>query len=130
MTLQHLQAAKGVKEKLLLATKELTEKNKILRTLCKLHTRETHEAKELCFLEVSEAESQVMEQQTVTKVMADAAYDLFHQFVCGNAQIPWDCIIKDMHEKDPWMGVNEVKTKGLRSWNCLLFKDCLELQHS
>jgi hypothetical protein len=39
MTLHHLQSTKGVEEKLLLATKELTEKNKILEMLCKLHTR-------------------------------------------------------------------------------------------
>jgi hypothetical protein len=86
MTLQHLQTTKGVEEKLLLATKELGERNKIPKTLCKSRTRETLEAKELHLLEVSKAESQVIEQQTVTKVAADAAYDLFHQFVGGKAQ--------------------------------------------
>jgi hypothetical protein len=38
MTLQHLQATKGVAEKLLLATKELREKNKILKTIRKSGT--------------------------------------------------------------------------------------------
>jgi hypothetical protein len=34
MTLQHLQATKGVEEKLLLARRELVDKNKILKVLC------------------------------------------------------------------------------------------------
>jgi hypothetical protein len=32
-----------------------------------------------------------------------------------------------MHEKDPWTGVNGVKTKGLCSWNWVSFRDCIEL---
>ncbi len=92
-----------------------------------LHTGETCEAKELCLLEISEAESQVIEQQSMTKVPADAAYDLFCQFVCGKAQTQWDCIIKDKHEKDLWTGINGIKTKGLCSWNWVSYKDCVEL---
>ncbi len=64
--LQRLQATKGVEEKLLLATEELKEKNKILKTLRKSHTMETREAKQLHLMEVSAAKSQVIEQQTVT----------------------------------------------------------------
>ncbi len=61
MTLKQLQATMDAEERLLLATRELGDKNKILKVLCKLRTRETHEAKELHLLEVSEAESQVIE---------------------------------------------------------------------
>ncbi len=74
------------------------EKNKILTMLRKSCTRETCETKELHLLEVSKAQSQVIEQQTVVKVTADAAYDLFRQFVRGNAQNQMDCIIKNIHE--------------------------------
>ena len=116
MTLQHLQATKDVEEKLLFATKAFTEKNKILEMLCKTRTGEAREANELRFLEVSEAESQVIEQQTVTKVAANVTYDLFCQFVCGKAQTQWDRIFKDMHEKYLWTGtIKRVKTEGLRS---------------
>jgi hypothetical protein len=127
MTLQQLMATKGVEEKLLLTTRELAEKNKILKALHKSHTGETHEAKKFHLLEISEAESQVIEIQSLTKVAADAAYDLSHQFVRGEAPIQWDRIVKDMHEKDLWTGINGVKTKGLRSWNWVSFKDCIEL---
>jgi hypothetical protein len=127
MTLQHLQATKDVEEKLLFATKAFTEKNKILEMLCKTRTGEAREANELRFLEVSEAESQVIEQQTVTKVAANVTYDLFCQFVCGKAQTEWDYIFKNMNGKDPWTGINGAKVEGLRSWNWLSFKDCLEL---
>jgi hypothetical protein len=47
-----------VEEKLLLATRELVNKNKtIFKALHKLCTRETHEVKELHLLEISKAES-------------------------------------------------------------------------
>jgi hypothetical protein len=103
-------------EKLLLVTRELVRKNKILKMLPKLYTRETREAK---------AESQVIEQQSLTKVMADAAYDLFRQLICGEAQSQWDHIIKDMHKKDT--GINGAKTKSLCLWNWASSKDCIEL---
>jgi hypothetical protein len=99
MTLQSLQAAKGVEEKLLLATRELVNKNKILKVLCKLHTEKIREAKELCLLEIFEAESQVIEQQSLTKVPADAAYDLFRQFVCGKTQLNGTALSKTCIKK-------------------------------
>ncbi len=96
MTLQCPQATEGVKETLLLVTRELGDKKQILKALSKLHTGKTHEAKELCLLEISKVESQVIEQQSLTKIEADAAYDLFCQFLCGKAQTQWNHIIKDM----------------------------------
>ena len=62
MTLQCPQAMEGVKEMLLLVTRELGNKKQILKALCKLRTGKTHEAKELHLLEVTNAESQVIEQ--------------------------------------------------------------------
>jgi hypothetical protein len=50
MTLQQLQATKGVEEKLQLGTRGLGEKNNILKVLHKLRTGETRKAKELCLL--------------------------------------------------------------------------------
>jgi hypothetical protein len=55
MTIQRLQGTKGVDEKLLLTMRELVDKNKILKALSKLRTRETCEAKELCLLEIYKA---------------------------------------------------------------------------
>ncbi len=86
MTLQCLIVTEGVEEKLLLATRELQDKNKILKALRKLCTGETLDAKELHLMEISEAEAQVIDQQALEKVTADATYDLFRQFVCGKAQ--------------------------------------------
>jgi hypothetical protein len=105
MTIQHLQATKGAAEKLLLATKESGEKNKILKMHCKPGTEANCEAKELHVLDISKAESQVVEQKMVTKVAADAAYDLFCQFVHGEAQTQWDCIVKDICMKKTYGGL-------------------------
>jgi hypothetical protein len=61
MTLQHLQATKGMEKKLLIASRELVNKNKILNALCKLHTLVTCEAKELCLMEIPKAKSQLID---------------------------------------------------------------------
>jgi hypothetical protein len=71
--------------------------------------------------------SQVIEQQSRAKVMADTTCDLFCLFVCGKAQTQLDRIVKDMHKKEPRTGINGVKTKGLHSWDWASFKDCIEL---
>jgi hypothetical protein len=94
---QHLQATKGVEERLLLLTRELGDKNKILKVLCRIRTRETCKAKELCLLEVSKAEFHFIEQQSLMKCVADAACGLLCQIVCGEAQTQWDRIVKDKH---------------------------------
>jgi hypothetical protein len=102
-------------------------KDKILKVLHTNCTGETREAKELHLKEISKTEAQVIDQQALTKVAADAAYDLFHQFICGKAKTQWDHIIKDMHKKYLGMCVNGAKTKGLRLQNWVSFKDYIEL---
>jgi hypothetical protein len=67
---------KRVEEELLLATRNLHDKNKILKAFC---------TKELYLMVIFKAGVQVIDQQALTKVVADVAYDLFHQFVCGKA---------------------------------------------
>jgi hypothetical protein len=41
------------------------------------------------------------------------AYELFHCFVVGEAQMQWDRIVNEMHTKNPWIGVNDKTNKGL-----------------
>jgi hypothetical protein len=55
------------------------------------------------------------------------AYKMFHCFVVGNPRTQWDKIVREMHTKDPWIGVNGSSNKGIcvRSWPSFL--DCIEL---
>jgi hypothetical protein len=37
-------------------------------------------------------------------------YDLFRQLLADEPQVQWDCIVEDVHNKDPWTGLNGVTT--------------------
>ncbi len=40
-------------------------------------------------------------------------YDLFRQLLADEPQVQWDRIVDDVHNKDPWTGLNGVKHDGL-----------------
>jgi hypothetical protein len=49
---------------------------------------------------------------------AQKAYELFHCFVIGKAQMQWDRIINEMHTKNPRIGVNGKSNKGIHVKSC------------
>jgi len=54
-------------------------------------------------------------------------FDLVRQLLIGEAQTQWDKIVKEMFDRDTWVGVNG-KTHGgphVRTWKSLT--DCIEL---
>ncbi len=58
---------------------------------------------------------------------AQKAYELFHCFVVGKAQMQWDRIVNKMHTKNPWIGVNGKSNKGIHVKSWISFMDCIEL---
>ena len=42
-----------------------------------------------------------------------ACYDLFCQLLAEEPQVQWERIIVDVHNKDPWIGLDGVKHKGI-----------------
>jgi hypothetical protein len=70
-----------------------------------------------------ESADQVAERKlelAACKVKSDAAYakhakaisvhyDLFRQLLADKPQVQWDRIVEDVHNKDPWTGLNSVK---------------------
>jgi hypothetical protein len=48
-------------------------------------------------------------------------YDLFRQLLADEPQVQWDCIIEDVHNKDPWTGLDGVKHIGLCIEYCIMF---------
>jgi hypothetical protein len=70
------------------------------------------------------------------KVKSDAAYakhakaigvhyDLFRQLLADKPQVQWDRIVEDVHNKDPWMGLNDVKHPGLCMKTAKSLEDCI-----
>ena len=52
-------------------------------------------------------------------------YDLFRQLLSDEPQVQWDRIIEDVHNKDPWTGLNGVKHNGLRMKSAKALEDCI-----
>ena len=69
------------------------------------------------------------------KVKSDAAYtkhanaisvpyDLFRQLLADEPQVQWDRIVEDVHNKDPWTGLDGVKHIGLCMKTAKSLEDC------
>jgi hypothetical protein len=52
-------------------------------------------------------------------------YDLFRQLLADKPQVQWDCIIEDVHNKDPWTGLDGVKHPGLCMKTAQSLEDCI-----
>jgi hypothetical protein len=58
---------------------------------------------------------------------AQKAYEVFCCFIVGNPRTQWDKIVREMHTKDPWIGMNGSSNKGPRVCSWPSFMDCIEL---
>jgi len=54
-------------------------------------------------------------------------FDLVHQLLIGEARTQWDKIVKEMFDRDTWVGVNGKTHKGPRVWTWKSLTDCIEL---
>jgi hypothetical protein len=54
-------------------------------------------------------------------------YEQLWNLLSGDAQSQWDCICREMHERDSWAAVNSQVTKGRRLRTWMSFLDCLKL---
>ncbi len=54
-------------------------------------------------------------------------YKQLRSLLSGDAQSQWDCLCREMHERNLWAGVNGQVTKGRRSRMWMSFWDRLEL---
>ena len=55
------------------------------------------------------------------------SYKQLRNLLSGDAQSQWDCICREMHERDLWAAVNGQVTKGRHPRMWMSFLDCLEL---
>ncbi len=68
-------------------------------------------------------------QRAQDKAIAEM-YQQLRNLLSGDTQSQWDCICREMHERDSWAAVNGQVTKGrcLQMW--MSFLDCLKCWHS
>jgi hypothetical protein len=53
-------------------------------------------------------------------------YELFCKGLKEDPELQWDCIVDDMHAKDPWEDLKGVKRDGLRRKSCTSLWECID----
>ena len=56
-----------------------------------------------------------------------ATYELLRNLLAGKQQTQWECIVREMHERESWAGADGEKHNGKRPKGFKAFSDCLEL---
>jgi hypothetical protein len=78
-------------------------------------------------LELEGTEKLVSEAKAEFLKAVQKPFDLVRQLLIGEARTQWDKIVKEMFDRDTWVGVNGKTHDGprVRTWKSLM--DCIEL---
>jgi hypothetical protein len=78
-------------------------------------------------VEIEQTQQMLQEAQKAHDKAIAELYKQLRNLLSGNAQSQWDCICREMHERDSWAAVNSQVTKGRHPRTWTSFLDCLEL---
>jgi hypothetical protein len=78
-------------------------------------------------MEIEQTSQMLQEAQKAHDKAIAKSYKQLRNLLSGDTQFQWDCVCRNIHERDSWAAVNGQVTKGrhLRTW--MSFLDCLEL---
>jgi hypothetical protein len=76
-------------------------------------------------LKVVATNLRLVEAKAEVGITIGACYNLFNQLLGDEPQVQWGHIIAEVHNKDPWMGLNGVKHKGFHMKTSKLLEDCI-----
>jgi hypothetical protein len=80
-----------------------------------------------CKVEIGQTSQMLQEAQKAHNKAIAETYEQLRNLLSGDAQSRWDCVCREMHERDSWAAVNGQVTKGRRLRTWMSFLDCLEL---
>ncbi len=80
-----------------------------------------------CKVEIKQTQQMLQEAQKAHNKAITKSYKQLRNLLSSNARSQWDCVCREMHERDSWAAVNGQKTKGRRPRMWTSFLDCLEL---
>ncbi len=63
-------------------------------------------------VEIEQTTQMLQEAQKAHNKAITESYEQLRNLLSGNAQSQWDCICREMHERDLWAAVNGQVTKG------------------
>jgi hypothetical protein len=78
-------------------------------------------------VEIEQTHQMLQEAQKAHDKAITKSYKKLRNLVSGDAQSQWDCVCREMHERDSWAAVNGQVTKGRHPQTWMSFLDCLEL---
>jgi hypothetical protein len=78
-------------------------------------------------VEIEQTHQMLQKAQKAHDKATTELYEQLRNLLSGNAQSQWDCICREMHERDLWAAVNGQVTKGRRPRTWMSFLDCLKL---
>ncbi len=78
-------------------------------------------------VEIEQTSQMLQEAQKACDKAITKSYKQLRILQSGNAQSQWDCVCREMHERDSWAAVNGQVTEGRHLQTRMSFLDCLEL---
>ncbi len=79
-------------------------------------------------VEIEQTQQMLQESQKAHDKAIAKTYKQLRNQLSGDTQSQWDCVCREMHERNSWAAVNGQVTKGRRPQMWTSFLDCLELQ--
>ena len=116
---------KKLNKKLLACSKALKRALECLKKPSKVPKRESPEQKAERELELA-ACNEKSDAAYIDHAKAISVHnDLFRQLLADKPQVQWDRIVEDVHNKDPWTGLDGVKYNGLCMKTAKSLDDCI-----
>jgi hypothetical protein len=116
---------KKFNEKLLACTETLKKALEDLKKPSKIPKRESVDQAAERKLELAPCKLKSDAAYTEHAKAIGVHYDLFCQLLADEPQVQWDCIVEDVHNKDPWTGLDGVKHIGLCMKSAKSLEDCI-----
>ena len=128
MSFDHLMEKMEHRADLAEAAKAVLKTSLTLKKHAKVPKGESDPDKADRLIEVKAAERELTAAKVVESTITCLAYDLFQKLTKDNPEIQWDCIVADMHTKNPWLDLRGFKHHGLREKSSQSLVDCIK-QH-
>ncbi len=111
--------------KLLACSKTLKRAIEDLKQPSKVPKRESEDQKSERELGLAACQEKSNDEHAKHATAISVHYDLLRQLLSDKPQVQWDRIVEDVHNKDPWTGLNGKKHPGLCMKTAKSLEDCI-----
>jgi hypothetical protein len=117
---------KGYKADLKAASKVTLSATTAQKKLVKAQTKEEDPATAKRLTKFKAAKVKLINAKVVESTLVCLTYDLFCKLLRDELKIQWDCIMTEMHTRNPWEDIKGAKHNGLRGKSHQSLTDCIE----